>query len=379
VSYADLAGQRGMAFDATRNALYEAAIKRVVTPDSVVLDLGSGLGMHALMAARAGARRVFMVEPENVVHCALEVAKHNGYGDRIEAFQGRIEEVELPEKVDVIISVFTGNLLYTEDLLPSLYFARDKWLKPGGALIPDAAELMVAPINIEKRYSETVEAWSKSAHEFDYSPLRRFAANDFISENRYPSEKSTAYLLAAAKTLATEDFYTAKSIDLDRSAEFSITSEDVCHGLHGWIRIRLGEAWAATGPIDPPMHWTPLTLPVDPPIKVAPGDTLSARVRRPAYGDWTWSLATASAKRQQSSFLGQPVKLKSLALRAATAKPALNQRGKQMLDVLSQMDGTQTTAEIAKILQSRFPRRFEDEKAATRYVSNLAAGFGGDD
>jgi len=51
MSYADVIGHRSMAFDETRNRAYEAAIQRVVTRDSVVLDLGAGLGIHGLMAA----------------------------------------------------------------------------------------------------------------------------------------------------------------------------------------------------------------------------------------------------------------------------------------------------------------------------------------
>ena len=126
MSYAQVTGHQSMVFDEARNRAYARAIEQFVTSDSVVLDLGCGLGIHGLLAAKAGARKVFLVDPEIVVQSALEVARHNGFGDRVQAFQGRIEEIELPEKVDVIISVFTANLLYTEDLLPSLYIARDR-------------------------------------------------------------------------------------------------------------------------------------------------------------------------------------------------------------------------------------------------------------
>ena len=107
MSYADFSGQRSMAFDRTRNAAYAAAIRKHVTPESVVLDLGAGLGVLGLIAAAAGARKVYLVEPESVIHGAREVAARNGFGDRVVAIQGRIEDVELPEKVDIITSVFT--------------------------------------------------------------------------------------------------------------------------------------------------------------------------------------------------------------------------------------------------------------------------------
>ena len=67
-----------MVFDRVRNGAYAAAIRRYVSPDSVVLDVGAGLGVLGLLAAAAGARKVYLVEPESVVKGALEIAKHNG-------------------------------------------------------------------------------------------------------------------------------------------------------------------------------------------------------------------------------------------------------------------------------------------------------------
>lgn len=44
--------------------------------------------------------------------------------------QGKAEEVELPEKVDVIVSEWMGYMLLYETMLPSVLYVRDKWLKP---------------------------------------------------------------------------------------------------------------------------------------------------------------------------------------------------------------------------------------------------------
>src|SRR5262245_24671006 len=127
-----------MALDVRRNAAYHEALARVVGPESVVLDLGAGTGIHGLMAARLGAKRVYLVEPEDIISVAGEIARANGLDRVVRCLQGRIEEIELPEPVDVIVSVLTGNCLLTEDLLPSLVDARNRMLKPGGCLIPCA-------------------------------------------------------------------------------------------------------------------------------------------------------------------------------------------------------------------------------------------------
>ncbi len=373
MSYADLNGQRSMAFDDVRNEFYEAAIKKIVKPDSVVLDLGSGLGVHALMAARAGARRVFMVEPENVVHCANEIAKHNGYGDRVEAFQGRIEEVELPEKVDVIISVFTGNLLYSEDLLPSLYYARDKWLKPGGRLIPNAAELMLAPISLEKTFEENVAVWSKPHRGFDYSPLRRYAANGFLSDRK---KDVSGELLAPGQVIASADFYNASDTNLDATATFQIEKAGTCHGLHAWIRIHLGDEWAATGPVEAPMHWTPTTFTLDPPLAVTGSQRLEARLRRPEYGEWTWTVHDDGRRAQHSTFLSAPILPSALKLIGEGGAPALSPKGALAKFVIDRFDGRTPNSQIIAEVLANFPEQFSSAPQAKQFVTALAARYG---
>src|SRR5690606_17819269 len=93
MSYASVAGHRRMALDTNRNDAYARALAEVITPDTVVLDLGAGTGVHGLVAARLGARHVYLVEPEDVIALAEEIAAANGLADRVTAVQGRIEDV----------------------------------------------------------------------------------------------------------------------------------------------------------------------------------------------------------------------------------------------------------------------------------------------
>ncbi|MGQ0732592.1 MAG: 50S ribosomal protein L11 methyltransferase, partial [Acidobacteriota bacterium] len=123
MSYLSVSGHRSMALDVRRNDAYRAALEQAITPDSVVLDLGAGTGVLGLMAARLGARRVYLVEPEDVIAVAEEIVRANSLQDVVTCLQGRIEDVKPPEPVDVIVSVLTGNFLLTEDLLRTLYHA----------------------------------------------------------------------------------------------------------------------------------------------------------------------------------------------------------------------------------------------------------------
>lgn len=374
MSYADVAGHHSMVFDETRNRAYAAAIERVITPDSVVLDLGCGLGIHGLVAARAGARKVYFVDPEVVVHSALEVAQRNGLADRVQAFQGRIEDIELPEKVDVIVSVFTGNMLYMEDLLPSLFRARDRWLKPGGVLIPDAAQLVVAPVEAIGFHDEWIGAWSRPHLGFDFSHLRRFAANRFLAGSR---EQSSGWpLLAPPEVLAEADLHTASDTVLDHQAAFGIDRAGSCSGVLGWIRLHLGDAWVGTGPQDPPLHWTPQLMPLDPPWPVQAGDRLDFALRRPPWGDWTWTLGNGSRSQRHSTFLGQALRASDLRSMALDHRPRRNEQGEVLAHTLALMDGSRTRADIAALLRERHPRRFADAREAQSFVDAIARSHG---
>src|SRR5688572_30586099 len=120
-----------MIADRVRMEAYQAALRRAVTPDSVVLDVGTGIGTFAILACRYGARRVFAVEPGDVVHLARRIAHDNGVADRIEFIQDVSTEITLPERADVMISDLRAVLPLFQQHIPSIGDARKRLLPPG--------------------------------------------------------------------------------------------------------------------------------------------------------------------------------------------------------------------------------------------------------
>jgi hypothetical protein len=232
---------------------------------------------------------------------------------------------------------------------------------------------MLAPVSIEKTFEENVAVWSTPHRGFDYAPLRRYAANGFLSDRR---KDASGELLAQPQAVASADFYTATDTNLDARTTFDIEKEGICHGLHSWIRIHLGDEWVATGPIKAPMHWTAQSLPLDPPLQVSAGQTLEARLRRPAYGEWTWNASAPSGKRQHSTFLSMPLDAKSLSKISPNAKVRVSERGRAALRAMTLMDGKLANSEIALSLLVDFPRQFVDSDDALRFVTSLAGRFG---
>lgn len=73
--------------------------------------------------------------------------------DKIEVRAGKIEELEIPEMVDVIISEPMGYMLYNERMLETYLHAK-KWLKPGGQMYPSRGDLHIAPFTDDSLYME---------------------------------------------------------------------------------------------------------------------------------------------------------------------------------------------------------------------------------
>eukprot|EP00607_Mallomonas_marina_P009991 CAMPEP_0182420156 /NCGR_PEP_ID=MMETSP1167-20130531/4725_1 /TAXON_ID=2988 /ORGANISM="Mallomonas Sp, Strain CCMP3275" /LENGTH=159 /DNA_ID=CAMNT_0024595691 /DNA_START=179 /DNA_END=655 /DNA_ORIENTATION=+ len=106
-SYAHFGIHEEMLKDEVRTKCYLNAIEKNkrLFEGKIVLDVGCGTGILSMFAARAGAQRVFAVECSSIVEQARVIIRDNGFEDKIEVLQGKMEEIELPvESVDIIIS-----------------------------------------------------------------------------------------------------------------------------------------------------------------------------------------------------------------------------------------------------------------------------------
>lgn len=126
-SYEDIESHEIMLKDTPRNQAYIRALELANLEGKVVLDVGTGAaGFLAMVAARCGAKKVYAVEASRMAENAEAIIQHNGYAEVIRVIRGKMEEVELPEKVDVIVSEWMGFYLLHESMLSSVLVARDR-------------------------------------------------------------------------------------------------------------------------------------------------------------------------------------------------------------------------------------------------------------
>ncbi len=305
-----------MVFDRVRNQVYFKALASAVDATSRVLDLGAGVGVLGLEAARLGAQKVYLVDPSAAVRAAAAIAKDNGLQDRVEVLQSCVQSITLDEKVDVILSVFTGNFLLEEDLLPLLFQARDRFLAPDGVLIPDRARMYLAPVSLPAYYASHIECWGPDrgciddgigdgiGDGIDYSAGREYAVNTAYCDT---AKKFAAHVMGAAVCVAELDFTTATSAQCKVTVDLNFSTEGTCHGFLGWFDMRLGQEWLSTSPLAPATHWSQMFFPFRMPLHVQAGDCANLRLQRPQHGQWSWVVQFGAQRQIHSTAMGSPM------------------------------------------------------------------------
>lgn len=160
-AYADVHVHQIMLKDQARNEAYWAALQ-AHAKGKVVLDVGSGTGFLAILAARAGAAHVYAVEASEMAEVSKDIVEDNMLSDSITIINGRIEDVTLPCMVDIIVSEWMGFYLVHESMMRSVLVARDRFLKPGGIMIPESAEIFCAPANCDSDVQSNI-SWCNNA------------------------------------------------------------------------------------------------------------------------------------------------------------------------------------------------------------------------
>ncbi|KAJ1433353.1 S-adenosyl-L-methionine-dependent methyltransferase [Ochromonadaceae sp. CCMP2298] len=173
-SYSYLYHQKQMLMDHVRMRAYHGAImqNKALFEGKVVLDVGTGSGVLSLWAAQAGAAKVYAVEYTDMAIHARNLVEKNGMSGVIEVIQSSVEDLQLPCKVDIIVSEWMGYILLRESMLDSVIRARDKWMKPGGSMFPSHATLYMSAISFEddreqkrSEYAQSMSEWTKFSNE----------------------------------------------------------------------------------------------------------------------------------------------------------------------------------------------------------------------
>src|SRR5712671_406796 len=186
-----LSGYGEMIADRVRIAAYIQALRQSVRPGAVVMDIGTGQGIMAVLACQLGASRVYAIEPDEIIQVARTIAAANGCADKIEFIEDLSNKVTLPLRADVIVSDMRGILPLFGHHIPSIADARRRFLAPSGTLISRKDTIWTSIVEAPERYSKIVDPWERNELGQDLSSARRMIVNDMHKARFSPEQLLT--------------------------------------------------------------------------------------------------------------------------------------------------------------------------------------------
>jgi len=229
-----------MVLDAPRHALYARALRRVLVKGGVVLDIGAGTGLFAMLALRAGASHVVACERDpEVARAAREIFERNGFADRITLLPIDSRELDpgrdLPGLADGLADVLLWDNLANNFLgagcAATLADAKARLLKPGAPVLPGRAELLAAAatdLEAPERCMGVVEG-------LDMTPFNALRGTDFTLARSKFALRSEPAVLFDFDAAGPAPFRPGRS-----SAPVSLTAGRV-DGVAQWLRFHLGD------------------------------------------------------------------------------------------------------------------------------------------
>ncbi|MDX2159868.1 MAG: 50S ribosomal protein L11 methyltransferase [bacterium] len=207
---------------------YRQAIQAVVKPGDVVVEIGTGTGILSVMAAQAGASRVYAVEATSIAEMAQQVFAANGVSDRITLVRGWSTRVDLPERADVLIGELIGSDPLDENVLEFTNDALRRLLRPGARVIPERLQILALPIEIDADayshivFSDAAVARWQAWYGVDFTPLQQ-AMNAQV-QLQYLSVSHADFWRTLADPVIVADFRLDQvnpGLAFDRTAESS--------------------------------------------------------------------------------------------------------------------------------------------------------------
>lgn len=197
------------------------AVERYVRSGQVVVDVETGTGHRAFLAASRHPRKLYAVDESRHLDTAQWVARRNGLADIIEFVREPISDFQPPEKVDVLLHELMGHALFESGMVPRLLNLRDRLLKPNGRILPNRFEVFIEPVQLrDEAYLPFI--WSQRFPSVDYSCLQSLReAMSPAYFTRLIRSYEVEHLLCEPEPAFTFDLETMKANELPQRVRYT--------------------------------------------------------------------------------------------------------------------------------------------------------------
>ncbi len=265
--------------DPARNEAYDRAIGRAVRERMLVLDVGTGSGLLAMMAARAGAGHVFACEENPLLaEKAVEIVRRNGLGDRITVIPKNSVDlkvgVDLPRRMDLLVTETFDAGLLGEGALPVIDHARRHLLVEDPSIIPRGATVFAALVE-----SEELRAMTSVGRVcgFDLGAFEEFAAL-FHGAMRF--DRVNHRLLTGPFEVFSFDLLGVLEREREAYIPVAVAEDGVCHAVLLWFRLRLDDEYGVDTAVGgSAKSWGQAVQTFSRPVRLTRGDEITLHAR----------------------------------------------------------------------------------------------------
>lgn len=292
---------RTLLADERRTPAYREAIRRVVKPGDVVIDLGCGSGILSFFALQSGASKVYALEQTHMADVAQFLTRHLEVADRLTVLHQESTEVEPRELADVLVTETMGAFGFDEGILGYVIDARARLLRPGAMILPQRLGLTLVPVEDEAEWNKLIGWWGEPRFGLDFEPLRVFASNSMqfihLFEHSWlddPAALIDVDLLTVESTVATGQW------------EFKARRDAEVHGFGVWFKATLVDGIVIENREARAMHWSQGFLPLEHPLPVTKGSPIELELETDNGKAWRWRGRVAGVEFDQTTYFSRP-------------------------------------------------------------------------
>lgn len=371
-----------MTADESRMQPYVEALRNAVTPDSIVLDIGAGTGIMSILACRFGARKVYAVEPNPLIHLAKGFAAQYKFKDKIEFIENISTKIELAEKADVLICDLHGNTPFNDASLLSIIDARERLLKPDAVLIPQRDTVFLALVECEESYTNEISRFLRQYYDIDMTSAKHLLTNRVLSP-----PLNELNVVSEPQVFTVLEYATLNESSFSSTIKWKITKKGVIHGFLSWFECELGDGLKVTNSPDnsQTVYGVPF-FPFDEAIEVEIGDYIEIDLNvNFENGNYTWNWNTAFYSKNnplekknlffQSTFAGIFIPPSVLLNRSEYYSPQPNETTEINLLFLNSINGEMLLGDIADTFLEKFPNKFKTFEDALAFAATLSKQY----
>jgi type II protein arginine methyltransferase len=260
--------------DEKRNEAFRRALVNAITPETIVLDIGSGTGLLAMMAARAGAKETVTCEMVPLLaELARDTVALNGLADRITTLDKKSTSLvigyQMVHKANLLVTETVDCGLLGEGIVPSIAHAKANLLTEDAQIVPCAATVYAMVVESPRLRNLNM---ARTAAGFDVSLINRYATANYFPVRLDAFEYTP---LTEPFPVFNFDFVNGAIAPERKKIEVRAQRDGTAQCVIFWFNMQLDEENAISNEPGSTTHWEQAMQCLETEVTVRAGETFA--------------------------------------------------------------------------------------------------------